>query len=49
MCTGLGMTRREQLVGVLAKADDRNSGGRQMPQHYEHKDLRIVRQTNPTG
>tara|TARA_B100001250_G_scaffold412497_1_gene443868 strand:+ start:1260 stop:3263 length:2004 start_codon:yes stop_codon:yes gene_type:complete len=48
-CIGLGMTSREQLLCFLSKADDPNSGGRQMPQHYGHKDLKIVSQSSPTG
>ena len=48
-CIGLGMTAREQLLCFLSRADDPNSGGRQMPQHYGHKNLRIVSQSSPTG
>ena len=49
LCLGIGMTAREQLLCFLARKDDPNSGGRQMPQHYGHKDLRIVSQSSPTG
>ena len=48
-CLGLGMSSREQLLGFLSKSDDPNSSGRQMPQHYSHKSLRIVSQSSPTG
>ncbi len=48
-CMGLGMTAKEIILSFLAKKDDPNSSGRQMPQHYGHKDLGIVSQSSPTG
>ena len=49
LCLGLGMTGKEQLLSFLAKDSDPSSGGRQMPQHYGHRELRIVSQSSPTG
>lgn len=48
-CIQFGMTSREILLCFLARKDDPNSGGRQMPQHYGHRDLNIVSQSSPTG
>ncbi|MFQ6674198.1 MAG: thiamine pyrophosphate-dependent enzyme, partial [Fidelibacterota bacterium] len=48
-CLGWGMTDREQLLCFLSREEDPNSGGRQMPQHYGHRALRIVSQSSPTG
>ena len=48
-CLAYGMTSKDMLLSFLAKEDDPNSGGRQMPQHFSHKKLKIVSQSSPTG
>lgn len=45
----LGMSSKELLLNILSKDADPNSGGRQMPMHYGHKNLRIISQSSPTG
>ncbi|CAG7612252.1 2-oxoisovalerate dehydrogenase subunit alpha [Paenibacillus solanacearum] len=43
----VGMTMRELMLSVFAKAEDPNSGGRQMPGHFSHRKLNIVTGSSP--
>jgi 2-oxoisovalerate dehydrogenase E1 component alpha subunit len=38
----LGMTPYQVLLGLFAKADDPNSGGRQMPCHWSWPEMKVV-------
>ncbi|MBL7662208.1 tungsten formylmethanofuran dehydrogenase [bacterium] len=48
-CVGVGMTTKELMLNAMNRADDPNSGGRQMPMHYGHNQLNIINQSSPTG
>lgn len=45
----LGMTVRDMALMLYAKAEDPNSGGRQMPSHWGHVDLNIFTGSSPVG
>ena len=45
----MGMTPREVMLSAFARAADPSSGGRQMPAHYSHRQLKIVSQSSPVG
>ena len=45
----VGMTARDLMLGLLAKAADPSSGGRQMPSHFGHAELRIVSGSSPVA
>lgn len=49
MCLVLGMTPREVLLSLFAKAEDPTSGGRQMPGHWGHARLKIITGSSPVG
>lgn len=45
----MGMTPLEVFLNLFAKADDPNSGGRQMPSHWGHAGLRIYSHSSPVA
>ena len=49
MSLSLGMTSRDTLLAHLAKADDPNSGGRQMAEHFSSTDLNIITTSSSVG
>lgn len=48
-CLVKGMSPREILLGLFAKAEDPSSGGRQMPGHYGHPRYKIFSTSSPVG
>jgi 2-oxoisovalerate dehydrogenase E1 component len=44
-----GMTPRDTMLAHLAKADDPSSGGRQMSEHFGHRDLNIMTTSSSVG
>ena len=46
---GLGCTPTDLFGSFLARATDHHSGGRQMPEHFSHKRLRIPCQSSVVG
>ncbi|RYL94806.1 thiamine pyrophosphate-dependent dehydrogenase E1 component subunit alpha [Sporolactobacillus sp. THM7-4] len=42
-----GMTVREMMLNNFAKAEDPNSGGRQMPGHFGYRKLRMLTHSSP--
>lgn len=45
----VGMTAKDLMLSAFAKAEDPNSGGRQMPNHFGHREHNILTQSSPTG
>lgn len=45
----IGMTPRDHLLATLARADDPNSGARQMPAHYGCRRLNIITGGSPVA
>lgn len=48
-CLVKGMTPRDILLGLFARAEDPSSGGRQMPGHYGHPRVKILSTSSPVG
>ncbi|MGB7436091.1 MAG: thiamine pyrophosphate-dependent enzyme [Candidatus Acidiferrum sp.] len=46
---GLGMSLKDIFLGMLSRQSDPNSVGRNMPEHWSSRELRLVAQTAATG
>ncbi len=49
VCHGLGVSAEELFLQFFGRATDPASGGRQLPNHFGHVQLRIPSQSSPTG
>lgn len=49
MVLAFGMTAKDIMLSAFAKAEDPNSGGRQMPSHFGSKKYRILTQSSPVA
>jgi 2-oxoisovalerate dehydrogenase E1 component alpha subunit len=49
LCLAVGMTARDFMLSVFARAEDPNSAGRQMPSHFGLKRARIVTSSSPVA
>jgi len=49
IAVGLGMPLQDIFLGMLSREGDPNSNGRNMPEHFSSRDLRLVAQTASTG
>ncbi len=47
--TTLGVSARDELLALLGRKEDPNSGGRQMPGHFSSRELNIVTASAPIG
>ena len=48
-CLALGMTARDFMLSVFGRAEDPNSGGRQMPSHFGSAKHRIMTKSSVVG
>jgi 2-oxoisovalerate dehydrogenase E1 component alpha subunit len=48
-CLALGQTPRDFMLSVFGRAEDPNSGGRQMPSHFGSSALRIMTKSSVVG